>query len=503
MPSRSYKLSKEVQTKSKKGKMWRFLHWPINRLFFVGLTVVLIGTIAGIYVYFYEEIHALYPVSGDKAIGETEEIKPTGKVYIKFSQPVSEEELKNNFTISPTIEGEIGFTDKFIGGYASGAYFKPSQFFTPDQKYKIKIGQLKSFYGTEYFDYEKEIKTVQSARITESYPKDGEEGVPINPELHLKLDDESEFFEFEYRLDPEVELEISKKEAGEIILRPKKELQQGTEYHLIVDEYFVPTADNGSKTKTPYKTHDYKFKTIEPVKIESVEPTDGDNAVPSYGEIKIKFNRNVNYESAEGKVIIEPEIEGTFGWEEQALIFAPEKLEGGKEYKVTVKSGIKGFDDGFLEEDYTFSFKVKKFSSEVIPTEAIEPKITEGKYIDIDISDQILTIFNDGKSYGSFRTSTGKYSMPTPYGTFKILNKSPLAYSSKYDLYMPYWMAFTGAGHGLHELPFWKYRGGAEYKERESHLGTRVSHGCVRMGVGPAETVYKFADIGTPVVIHE
>ena len=158
---------------------------------------------------------------------------------------------------------------------------------------------------------------------------------------------------------------------------------------------------------------------------------------------------------------------------------------------------------GYLENDQSYTFAVKKSEKSVPMPVDLEPAITEGKYIDIDISDQVITLFEDGHAQDSYQLSSGTYGMPTPYGTFKILNKAPLAYSSDYDLYMPYWMAFTSAGHGLHELPFWRYRGGAEYKERESHLGTRVSHGCVRLGVGPAETLYNWTEVGTPVVVHE
>ena len=59
---------------------------------------------------------------------------------------------------------------------------------------------------------------------------------------------------------------------------------------------------------------------------------------------------------------------------------------------------------------------------------------------------------------------------------------------------MPFWMQFTGMGHGIHELPEWP--GG--YKEGAAHLGIPVSHGCVRLGIGPAQTVYNWADKGTP-----
>ena len=129
-----------------------------------------------------------------------------------------------------------------------------------------------------------------------------------------------------------------------------------------------------------------------------------------------------------------------------------------------------------------------------------EPKIQEGKYIDINLKSQIMTIFENGKMLDAYLISSGKPGMPTPQGAFHIANKSPRAWSKKYGLFMPYWMALVSSGDfGIHELPEWP--GG--FKEGQAHLGIPVSHGCVRLGVGPAEIVYHWAEIGTPVIIHE
>jgi len=114
------------------------------------------------------------------------------------------------------------------------------------------------------------------------------------------------------------------------------------------------------------------------------------------------------------------------------------------------------------------------------------------------LSKQHLSMFEESRRLGTYRISTGKRGMATPTGNFKILAKRGRAWSAKYKLYMPYFMQFTGVGHGIHELPEWL--GG--YKEGAAHLGIPVSHGCVRLGIGPAEKVYNFSDIGIPVVVH-
>lgn len=134
----------------------------------------------------------------------------------------------------------------------------------------------------------------------------------------------------------------------------------------------------------------------------------------------------------------------------------------------------------------------------VFPDEGIVPGRFPGKYIDIDLAKQLLTIFEGTNQMGQYQVSTGKASTPTPTGTRTIQDKSPRAYSAPYGLYMPWWNGL-GNSYGIHELPEWPNG----YKEGESHLGTPVSHGCIRLGVGPAQTVYNWADIGTPVYIHK
>ena len=124
------------------------------------------------------------------------------------------------------------------------------------------------------------------------------------------------------------------------------------------------------------------------------------------------------------------------------------------------------------------------------------------KYIDIDISEQKMRIFENGYEIGEYLVSTGTTRMPTPIGTFKILSKSELAYSNAYSLYMPNFMLFTRGGAGIHGLPFWK-NGDKIVYEGINHLGKRVSHGCVRLALNNAIMIFAWADKGMPVVVHQ
>ena len=128
------------------------------------------------------------------------------------------------------------------------------------------------------------------------------------------------------------------------------------------------------------------------------------------------------------------------------------------------------------------------------------------KYIEIDISQQKMFTFKDGQLVKTYRVSTGK-DYPTPVGSFTILNKTGLGFSSIYNVWMPWWMGFSysnklHAYFGIHELPYF-YSGTKQIQRPREFIGAPNTGGCVALDVGDAQEVYKFGDIGTPVVIYQ
>lgn len=116
----------------------------------------------------------------------------------------------------------------------------------------------------------------------------------------------------------------------------------------------------------------------------------------------------------------------------------------------------------------------------------------------INLQSQTLDYLLNGYIWKSFAVSSGKASMPTPKGDFKVMNKIEKAWSRTYKLWMPYWLGLNSPGIGIHELPIWP----SGYREGENHLGAPVSHGCIRLGVGAASYVYQRVSSGTPVLIR-
>lgn len=137
-----------------------------------------------------------------------------------------------------------------------------------------------------------------------------------------------------------------------------------------------------------------------------------------------------------------------------------------------------------------------------VPTVRPTSAAATGKSIMISLSKQRLYQYQFGHLIGVHVVSTGKWSTPTPTGRFKTQNKIVNAYSKAYGLYMQSWMAITPDGSvGLHALPYWKLKNGGKLYEGLSHLGTPVSHGCIRQSVQEAKALYDWAPIGTPVTI--
>lgn len=139
----------------------------------------------------------------------------------------------------------------------------------------------------------------------------------------------------------------------------------------------------------------------------------------------------------------------------------------------------------------------------VVPNQpAVTGRADLPKSIMVDISEQKLRIYEYGRLLSQRSVSTGKWSTPTPIGTFQVRNKVPVAYSRSFDLYMDWWMAFTPDGaYGVHSLPYWKLKNGGRFYEGTGHIGRRVSHGCIRQTLLDAKTLYDWAAVGTPVIV--
>ncbi|MEK7648828.1 MAG: L,D-transpeptidase family protein [Patescibacteria group bacterium] len=121
------------------------------------------------------------------------------------------------------------------------------------------------------------------------------------------------------------------------------------------------------------------------------------------------------------------------------------------------------------------------------------------KHIEVNLTKQRLSYYLGSVQLGDMMISSGKWDWPTPTGTFRIINKSPKAWSKLAGLWMPYWMGFAGGRFGIHDLPVWPNG----VKEGENHIGKPVSHGCIRVSTVYAKKLYSWTPIGSRLVIKK
>ncbi len=130
----------------------------------------------------------------------------------------------------------------------------------------------------------------------------------------------------------------------------------------------------------------------------------------------------------------------------------------------------------------------------------VENLITPPRRIEVDLSDKIVTVYEDGKVIKTFRACTGRPSAPTVAGRYKVKTKLDMAYASRWDLQMPYWLGIYDAGgseNGFHALPILS-NGQTLWR---SALGTGCSYGCIVLDTPDAKWLYDWADIGTVVIV--
>jgi lipoprotein-anchoring transpeptidase ErfK/SrfK len=128
------------------------------------------------------------------------------------------------------------------------------------------------------------------------------------------------------------------------------------------------------------------------------------------------------------------------------------------------------------------------------------PTYNGSKHILVDISEQHMYVYDGDDLVYSFIASTG-IGNSTRVGSFSVLNKIPNAYGATWNIWMPNWLGIYWSGslqNGIHALPI--LSNGATLWA--GYLGTPISYGCVVLDTYDAQTLYNWADIGTPVEIR-
>jgi lipoprotein-anchoring transpeptidase ErfK/SrfK len=122
----------------------------------------------------------------------------------------------------------------------------------------------------------------------------------------------------------------------------------------------------------------------------------------------------------------------------------------------------------------------------------VKHRMTQGRWIEVNLSKQRLTAWENSRVVYSTAISSGKHSTPTRRGVFAIQSK----YRAK---------TMRGRGYVVPNVPYAMFYSGpyaihgAYWHNR---FGTPVSRGCINLPVGQARRLFRWAGVGTRVVVR-
>jgi L,D-transpeptidase catalytic domain/Putative peptidoglycan binding domain len=108
---------------------------------------------------------------------------------------------------------------------------------------------------------------------------------------------------------------------------------------------------------------------------------------------------------------------------------------------------------------------------------------THGKHVEFDWSRQVLVLADRGKPYRAYHVSSGKPSTPTVFGSFRFYRKEPGTNS-----------------HGMVHSSY--FIGGYAIHGYASVPNYAASHGCLRVPIPNARSIYNWIDIGDPIYTY-
>jgi lipoprotein-anchoring transpeptidase ErfK/SrfK len=114
------------------------------------------------------------------------------------------------------------------------------------------------------------------------------------------------------------------------------------------------------------------------------------------------------------------------------------------------------------------------------------------RWIEINRRNQTLMAWQGNKQVYSVIVSTGKSTTPTPSGIFKIQVKYPTSRMQGEDYNVPDVpnVMFYSGNYAIHGA-YW-----------HRSFGIPISHGCTNVAPDHAAWLYKWASVGTPVVVR-
>ncbi len=171
-------------------------------------------------------------------------------------------------------------------------------------------------------------------------------------------------------------------------------------------------------------------------------------------------------------------------------------------------------DEGALRRRIESVVQRPNHRSVAVPVETIEPDVSKADlaemyptYLTVDQASFTVTLWKDLEAVQEYTVAVGAPAYPTPYGLYSVTNKQVDPVWSVPNSDWAGELAGTTVAGGTAENPLKsRWMGvtdgvGFHGTDAVDSLGTRASHGCIRMAVADVEELYDQVPVGTPVYI--
>ena len=151
------------------------------------------------------------------------------------------------------------------------------------------------------------------------------------------------------------------------------------------------------------------------------------------------------------------------------------------EARVAASEASRSAHDDMVATFGTDSVAPGKYLWRNVPEEAGDERVV------ISLGEQLAYLYRGNELMAVASVSSGRDGRESPPGVFRVLSKTPMHRSKKYDnAPMPFAQFFTDYGIALHA---------------GANPGYPASHGCIRLPSAFAKKLYTVTDIGTPILI--
>ncbi|MFN8633995.1 MAG: L,D-transpeptidase family protein [Chloroflexota bacterium] len=307
---------------------------------------------------------------------------------------------------------------------------------------------------------------------------DAERTVEVDKPLTLKFS--TPLDRVKLAVEPEVKSTVQIGRDPTTVLVTLDGLAQGTSYQLKVTE--AVSRDGAPLTETPTLA----FKTPERLMIDTWDPD------PEAGRISVKSKPTLTFtqpirdqRAATAALAIEPAVPGRWQWtDDHTVQFVPTTaLPYDAELTIKVKPGQTG---------------ARSTAGSYFENEAKLIYTTEtDKLIDVDVTKQVMTLYEKGKEIRTFKVATGVPGADTPIGEFNVEYKMQTTRmtgtnvdGSHYDIPDVHWVLAFSGDYTIHGA-YWR-----------SVFGRQGSNGCVSLSDDDAKRIFDWAPEGTRVKIH-